>query len=88
MRFFKDPPRSGGKKFILDDLSLLGDAATNYLEMLKDMTETFNESQVSRIYGERLQSLIRELRGKGRASSKNVTKRLGDESGGDTKRMK
>lgn len=88
VRFFKDPPRSGDKKFILDDLSLLGDAATNYLEMLKDMTETFNESQVSRIYGERLQSLIKELRGKGRASCKSVTKRPGDESGGDTKRMK
>lgn len=92
VRFFDYGPEHG-KKFILDDLSDLGDSATPYRELLKEAAEAFDSAyrnkKIPKAYVDKVQRIVGDLKGSGRGTrSKTGSKRPGDESGGDNKRMK
>lgn len=92
IRFFGELPEEGEKKFILDHLADLADAATSYLEILKEAAESFDAAarhkKIPKAFADKLQRIIKDVKSSGRKNSVGGSKRRGDESGGDTKRMK
>lgn len=92
IHFFGELPEEGEKKFILDDLSNLADAGTSYLEILKEAAESFDAAarakKIPQAFADKLQRIIKDLKRSGGRNIVGGSKRRGDESGGDTKRMK
>lgn len=92
VRFFDHGPEHS-KKFILDDLSDLGDSAIPYREMIEEAAEAFDSAyrhkKIPKAYADKVQRIVGDLKGSGSSTkSKSGSKRPGDESGGDNKRMK
>lgn len=91
LRFYRTIP-DDGSKFILDDLSGLADALLDYRDLIEEAAEVFGEAyqakQIPKAYSDRIQRLASDWRGTRLSRSKSGSKRPGDESGGDNKRMK